>query len=565
MSPTKKPAKSDEAKVPNVAEIIVKCLEEEGAKYIFGIPGEENLELMQALKDSSIRVITTRHEQGAAFMADMHGRLTGEAGVCFATLGPGATNLITGVADANSDGAPLVAITAQVHTTRLHSTTHQYLDLNGLFTPITKRSKIVLHPETANEAVRIAFKYAQVEKPGATHITLPPDVAGMPVEAETAQLPMPPIKPAPKAAARERVDEAIRLVNKASRPIILAGHSAVRAQAAKELTLVAEELNIPVINTMMAKGIVPRSIPQHLGTVGIAPHKDYQNKALDEADLIISVGYDIVELAPNKWNNAGPERPIIHIDSKAAHINNHYRPAVQVVGDISGTLLQLYRRCKTKDDQPRILELREKWRDEYATYIDDASWPPKPQRILADVRRVMGENDILVSDVGAHKMWIGRQYECYQPNTCIISNGFASMGIGVPGAFTAKLLNPDKKVLTITGDGGFMMNNQELETARREGVPFVTMIWNDSAYGLIKWHQDNRFGEHAFVDFTNPDYVQMAEAMGCKGYRIEKPEDIIPTLEEAFKQKVPVIIDCPVDYSGNTKHTQRMTEGYASL
>lgn len=557
--------KEAQDKVPTVAEIIVRCLEEEGTKYVFGIPGEENLELMQALKDSSIRVITTRHEQGAAFMADMHGRLTGKAGVCFATLGPGATNLITGVADANSDGAPLIAITAQVHTSRLHSTTHQYLDLTNLFAPITKRSKIILHPETANEAVRIAFKYAQREKPGATHITLPPDVAGMTVENKAAQLPMAPIPSAPKQAARARVDEAIRLINKSKRPVILAGHSAVRAGASKALTLVAEELNIPVINTMMAKGIVPRSLPQHCGTVGIGPHKDYQNKILDEADLIISVGYDIVELAPNKWNNADRSRPIIHLDSKPAHINNAYQATVQVVGDIGETLLKVYRGCDAKDDQPRVLELQEKWKKEYASNLDDASWPPKPQRILGDVRRVMGEDDILVSDVGAHKMWIGRQYECYQPNTCIISNGFASMGIGVPGAFAAKLLNPDKKVLTITGDGGFMMNNQEMETAKREGVPFVVMIWNDSSYGLIKWHQENRFGEHNFVDFTNPDYVKMAESMGCKGYRITKPEDIIPTLEKAFEETVPVIIDCPVDYSGNTAHTKRLIEGYDKL
>ncbi|MBR6460115.1 MAG: acetolactate synthase large subunit [Actinomycetaceae bacterium] len=559
------PKKKQETKDPTVAEIVVRCLEEEGTKYVFGIPGEENLEFMQALKDSSIRVITTRHEQGAAFMADMHGRLTGKAGVCFSTLGPGATNLITGVADANSDGAPLIAITAQVHTSRLHSTTHQYLDLTNLFAPITKRSKIILHPETANEAIRIAFKYAQREKPGATHVTIPPDVAGMTVTNKAAQLPMAPIPSAPKQAARARVDEAIRLINKSKRPVILAGHSAVRARASKALTLVAEELNIPVINTMMAKGIVPRSLPQHCGTVGIGPHKDYQNKILDEADLIISVGYDIVELAPNKWNNADRSRPIIHLDTKPAHINNSYQATVQVVGDIGETLMKVYRGCETKKDQPRVLKLQEKWKKEHASYLDDASWPPKPQRILADVRRVMGEGDILVSDVGAHKMWIGRQYECDEPNTCIISNGFASMGLGVPGAFAAKLLNPDKRVLTITGDGGFMMNNQEMETAKREGVPFVAMIWNDSSYGLIKWHQENRFGEHNFVDFTNPDYVKMAESMGCKGYRITKPEEIIPTLEKAFEETVPVIIDCPVDYSGNTAHTKRLIEGYDKL
>ena len=555
----------NEEQAPNVAEVIVRSLEQEGVEYIFGIPGEENLDLMQALKDSSIKVITTRHEQGAAFMADVYGRLTGNAGVCFATLGPGATNLITGVADANSDGAPLVAITAQVGTERLHSTTHQYLDLNHLFQPITKRTKLIVHPDTATEAVRIAFKYAESEKPGATNITLPPNIAAMEVTNKSAQLPMKPAETSRRRAARERIDEAVRLINKSKNPVILAGHSAVRAQASKELTLVAEELGIPVINTMMAKGIIPRSSPQHIGTVGILPHKDYSNKILNNSDCIISVGYDIVELAPSKWNLPDPERTIIHIDTQPAHINHNYRADVQVVGDISDSLLQLYRRCKVKDEQTYAMNLKQKWREEYASYINDTSWPPKPQKILADVRRVMGEDDILISDVGAHKMWIGRQYDCYKPNTCIISNGFATMGIGVPGALSAKLINPQKKVLTITGDGGFMMNNQELETAKRVGTPFVTMIWTDASYGLIKWHQENRFDEHCFVDFENPDFVMMAESMGCKGYRIEKTEDIIPVLEEAFKQDVPVVIECPVDYRENTKHTKRLIKEFDNL
>ncbi len=540
----------------NTADLLVECLMEEGVEYIFGIPGEENLALMNAINDSPIHFITTRHEQGAAFMADVYGRLTGKAGVCLSTLGPGATNLITGVADAYSDGAPLVAITGQVGTERMHITSHQFLDLTKMFEPITKRTKMVVRPDTIGEIVRLAFKYAENEKPGATHIDLPVNIAKMPVPENEKPLKK---KIAPKEYAElDTVQDTAGLIFQAKNPVILAGSGVVRGHAAQALTEFAVKLKIPVINTMMAKGVIPFDTKYSMWTVGI-PQKDYQNKILEDADLVIAVGYDIVEYAPAKWNPEGKVQ-IIHVDMRPAHINKLYQPEVEVVGDISDSLLQIGRRTARHQEPEKALELKARMVAEHESYADDASFPMKPQRILQDVRKVMGKDDIVISDVGAHKMWIARHYQCYEPNTCIISNGFATMGISVPGAIGARLVYPDKKILAICGDGGFMMNCQEFETALRAKTPFVTLIFNDSSYGLIKWKQMDQYHKNCYVDFTNPDFVKFAESMGAIGYRIEKAEDLVPTLEKAFQQKVPVIIDCPVDYSENTKLTALLEE-----
>ena len=551
-----------EKKQNTVAEVLVKCLENEGVKYVFGIPGEENLDMMNALEKSDIRVIVVRHEQGAAFMADMYGRLTGKAGVCFSTLGPGATNLITGTADANSDGAPLIAITGQVGTERMHLTSHQYLDLVELFAPITKRSKQIVNPKSVNEIVRIAFKYAESEKPGACHVDLPTNVAKLPVSSGIAAQPLKKPERDKEYASFSSIDQAAAMIFKAKHPVILVGHSAVRNHAGEALTSFADVLKIPVVNTMMAKGIIPMDDKYSLWTIGI-PQKDYVNQLFDRADVVIVIGYDIVECAPAKWG-AQENMTIVHIDSAPADVNKRYQPAVEVVGDISESLYEILR-CAHRTGEPEFaLALRQTMVAEHEAMAADDSCPMKPARILADVRKVMGRDDIVVSDVGAHKMWIARHYDCYEPNTCLISNGFASMGFSIPGAFAAKLLYPEKKVLAVCGDGGFMMNSQELETAVREHVPFVTLIWEDSSYGLIKWKEQEQFGgEHCYVDFSNPDFKLLAEAMRCKGYRVEKAEELIPTLEEAFKQDVPSVIVVPVDYSENMKLTEHLKQVYA--
>lgn len=545
----------------NTAQLLIKCLETEGVKYIFGIPGEENLEVMNAIAHSNIKFITTRHEQGAAFMADVYGRLTGNAGVCLSTLGPGATNLVTGVADADSDGAPVVAITGQVGTERMHITSHQFLDLCKMFEPITKRSKQIVRPDTVNEIVRLAFKYAEGEKPGACHIDLPVNISKMPVS--LGEKPLLKKIPPKEHADLSTIEEAASEIFKAKNPVILVGSGAIRSNSAKAVTEFGTKLRIPVINTMMAKGIIPFDNKYAMWTIGI-PQKDYVNKIIEEADLVITIGYDIVEYAPARWNINGNVQ-IVHIDARPSHINKLYQPLVEVVGDIPDALYNIMRRTSRKIEPEKALKIKEKMVAEHESYANDNAFPMKPQRILNDVRKVMGPSDIVISDVGAHKMWIARHYNCYEPNTCIISNGFATMGIGLPGAVAAKLINPDKKVLAIVGDGGFMMNNQELETALRIGTPIVVLIFNDSSYGLIKWKQQDQYGKSCYVDFTNPDFVKFAESMYAKGYRVEKAEDLIPTLEEAFKQNVPVVIDCKVDYSENVKLTKHLKEVYESL
>ena len=515
------------------AQVLVDCLEAEGVDVMFGIPGEETLDLMFAIRDSKIRFIPVRHEQGAAFMADVYGRLTGRAGVCLSTLGPGATNLVTGVADAYLDGAPLVAITGQVGTDRMQLTSHQYLDLTAMFEPITKRSKQIIRPDTVGEIVRLAFKHAEKGKPGATHIDLPQNIAKMPADA----VPLKRQQMHEVYADPTHIAAAGKIISEAKNPVILAGAGAVRGHAAAAVTELADRLHIPVVNTMMAKGIIPMDDKYSLWTIGI-PQKDYVNQLFDRADVVIAIGYDIVECAPAKWG-ARENMTIVHIDSAPADVNKRYQPAVEVVGDILESLYEILR-CAHRTGEPEFaLALRQTMVAEHEAMAADDSCPMKPARILADVRKVMGRDDIVVSDVGAHKMWIARHYDCYEPNTCLISNGFASMGFSIPGAFAAKLLYPEKKVLAVCGDGGFMMNSQELETAVREHVPFVTLIWEDSSYGLIKWKEQEQFGgEHCYVDFSNPDFKLLAEAMRCKGYRVEKAEELTPTLEEAFKQDV---------------------------
>ena len=546
---------SETKSVRNTADLLVECLEEEGVHYIFGIPGEENLAVMNALEQSKIEFITVRHEQGAAFMADVYGRLTGKAGVCMATLGPGATNLITGVADADCDGAPLVAISGQVGTDKMHITAHQYLDLRAMFEPITRRAYTVVRPDTMAEITRLAFKYAEREKPGATFIDLPVNISQMPVDAD--EKPMQRKAILPETAMDAQIDAAAAMISYAKNPVILAGSSVIRSHAAEALTKFAEKLKLPVINTMMAKGAIPFDNPYSLWTVGI-PMDDYQTKVLEKASLVIAIGYDIIEYAPSKWHRNDAD--IIHIDTLPADINKNYQPQVEVVGNIPDSLTRIMEKAARLQEPKYALSVRRKMAEEHESYRKDLSFPVKPQKALIDCRSVMGEDDIVISDVGANKVWIARHYNCYKPNTCLISNGFATMGIAVPGAIAAKLVHPDKKVLAITGDAGFLMNCQELETAHRLGTNFVTLIFNDSSYGLIKWKQDMQYGHHVYVDFTNPDFVKFAESFGAAGYRVEKTEDLLPILKKAFSQDRPAIIDCPVDYRENMKLTAHLKE-----
>lgn len=536
----------------NTAELLVKCLENEGVEYIFGLPGEENLDVLEALKNSSIKFITTRHEQGAAFMADVYGRLTGKAGVCLSTLGPGATNLMTGVADANLDGAPLVAITGQVGTDRMHIESHQYLDLVAMFAPVTKWNKQIVRPGITPEVVRRAFKTAQSEKPGAVHIDLPENIAAMAANGS----PLPLDSQEKVYASYRTLNMAAAVISKAKNPLILAGNGAIRANASEALTEFATALNIPVANTFMGKGVIPYTHPLALWAVGLQ-QRDLISCAFDRSDLIIAVGYDLIEYSPKKWNPDG-KLPIIHIGMTPAEIDSSYAPVVEVVGDITDSLIDILKRADRQNKPtPVTAGLKTEIRADYETYANDTGFPIKPQKLIYDLRQVMGPEDITICDVGAHKMWMARQYHSDCPNTCIISNGFAAMGIAIPGAIAAKLVHPDKRIVAVTGDGGFMMNCQELETALRVGTPFVTLIFNDGGYGLIEWKQFNHFGTSSFIKFGNPDFVKFAESMGLKGYRVESAGDLIPMLEDAFRQEVPTVIDVPVDYGENLRLSQK--------
>jgi len=536
----------------NAAELLVRCLENEGVKYVFGLPGEENLHVLEALKHSTIQFITTRHEQGAAFMADVYGRLTGKAGVCLSTLGPGATNLMTGVADANLDRAPLVAITGQVGTDRMHIESHQYLDLVAMFAPVTKWNAQIVRPTNTPEIVRKAFKISQSEKPGAVHIDLPENIAAMPAPGK----PLTRDTQEKSYASFNSIEKAAERISKAENPLILVGNGAIRSHASEMVTEFATRLNIPVANTFMGKGVIRYTHPLALWCVGLQ-QRDYISCGFDRTDLVIAIGYDLIEYSPKRWNAQGTI-PIIHVGMISAEIDSSYIPAVEVVGDIADSLKEiLYRADRTGKPDPHALELRADIRNDYAQYSKDDGFPIKPQKLIYDLRQVMGPDDIVISDVGAHKMWMARHYHCERPNTCLISNGFAAMGIAIPGAIAAKLVHPEQQVVAVTGDGGFMMNCQELETALRVGTNFVTLIFNDGGYGLIEWKQQNQFGESAFVKFGNPDFVKFAESMGLKGYRVNSCYDLIPTLKEALAQKVPAVIDVPVDYEENLRFTQR--------
>ncbi|MEM9092847.1 MAG: acetolactate synthase large subunit [Cyanobacteria bacterium P01_F01_bin.53] len=538
----------------NTAELLVRCLENEGAEYIFGLPGEENLHLLQALKRSPIQFITTRHEQGAAFMADVYGRLTGKAGVCLSTLGPGATNLMTGVADANLDRAPLVAITGQVGTDRMHIESHQYLDLVAMFAPVTRWNKQIVRPDATPEIIRKAFKVSQSEPPGAVHIDLPENIADMPVDglplrATAYELPV---------ASEESLQRAAIAISQASKPMILVGNGAIRNHASEAITAFAQQFNIPVTNTFMGKGLLSYKDARSLWTVGLQ-QRDYVACALDQSDLIIAIGYDLIEYGPKKWNAQG-NLPIVHIALTPAEIDSSYIPTVEVVGDISDALKEIGGRVHRPESfqlNGEFATVRKDMEANYEQYAGDTGFPIKPQKLLYDLRQVLDAEDIVISDVGAHKMWIARHYHCEQPNTCLISNGFASMGIAIPGGVAAKLVHPNRNVVAVTGDGGFMMNCQELETAHRLGTAFVTIIFHDGGYGLIEWKQEAHFHESSYIKFNNPDFVKLAESMNLKGYRIESAEEFIPTLKEALAQNVPTVIDCPIDYRENLLFTER--------
>jgi acetolactate synthase-1/2/3 large subunit len=535
------------------SDVFVECLEAEGVQYVFGIPGEETLDLNESLADSSVQFVPVRHEQGGAYMADAYGRLTGRAGVCLGTLGPGATNLLTAVADAFLDRAPLVALTGQSDLERMHKESHQYIDLIGIMRPVTKWNARISSPEIVPEVVRKAFKVAESEKPGSTHLELPEDVMGRPLDAS----PLPrhaPVRPEPGVNELGRATE---LILEAENPIILAGNGAIRGHASRALRAFVHTTGIPAAETFMAKGLLDYEDPHALGTVGLQS-RDYAMAGFDDADVVIAVGYDLVEHAPQHWNPDQNKR-IVMIDTVAAEIDEFFIPEVELVGDVAHILARLAAGVNRQSDQTGGSErLRELVLGALSDAREDSHFPMRPPRVLSDIREALGPSDLLVSDVGLHKLWIGRMFPAHEPGTVLIANGLAGMGFALPTAIAAKLVDPHRRVVTVSGDGGFLMNCQELETAVRLKTPVVNVVWENNQYGSIVWKQDKKFGRHFGVDFGNPDFVKLAEAFGMPAWRCSGSEEFAERLRGALALDVPSLIVVPIDYSVDVAISQEL-------
>lgn len=542
------------------SDLLVQCLETEGVEYIFGVPGEENADFMMSLeKSDKIQFILTRHEQGAAFMAEIYGRLTGNPAACLSTLGPGATNLITGVADANMDHAPMLVLTGQGSTDRLHKESHQIMDVVAMFEPLTKWATQIIEPSTIPEVVRKAVRICRTEKPGAVLVELPEDIAAQEVQAE----PMKPIRYLRGRPARDAVTAAADRIRKARAPIILAGNGCVRKRASEQLRALTSLTGIGVLNTFMGKGALSPKCEQSLFTIGLGA-KDVTVSAIEDADLVIAIGFDMVEYHPKSWNPDG-EETIVHIDFMPAEIDASYHPEVELVGDIADSLeeltAELRRDASFNFDFAKQKQVRAIMQEDFAQYEnDDAVGKIKPQKALADAQAVFGESGLLLSDVGAHKMWIARHYHCERANGCLIPNGFCSMGFALPGAIAASLVDQSRSILAICGDAGFMMNVQEMETARRLNSNITVLVWEDNAYGLIEWKQDNEFGRHTDLSFNNPDWRKLADSFGWDFHFVDDSRALRKTLKDADSVDGPSLVVIPIDYEENKKLAPHMAE-----
>ncbi len=535
------------------SDLLVRCLEAEGVRYVFALPGEEIEDLLFSLQQSKIEVIITRHEQAAAFMADVWGRLTGKAGVCLATLGPGATNLITGLADAHMDKSPVVAITGQGDTKRLHKESHQYIDIPNMFRPIVKWNFSVHDNEIIPEVVRKSFKLSQIEKPGVTHIEIPEDIAG----SQTEVRPLHPIAVRRASPDYKAIARAVELLSKSKRPIILAGNGAIRKLASKHLRLLVGKTDIPVISTFMGKGAISDADERSLMSVGVQS-KDFQIYAFEQADLIISVGFDIAELYPKTLQMMNPkkDKKVIHIDFTESEVYEYYYPDVEIVADISATLWELNKQIEThalRFNPDWYRPIRKAILEQHASYELKDNEPITVPGALRTLRNLLKDDDIVISDVGAHKVWIGRNFPVYTPGTCIISNGFASMGIAVPGGVAAKLAHPDRHVVAISGDGGFLMNSQELETAKRIGANFTILLLSDDNYGLITWKQQMSVNKQFGTKISNPDFVAYAESFGIRGYHPKNKSELERDLGAAIKSGELSVVVAHIDPSVNTQ------------
>lgn len=531
------------------SDLFVKALENEGVEFIFGIPGEENLDLLEALRKSKIKLIITRHEQAAGFMAATYGRLTGKAGVCLSTLGPGATNLVTPAAYAQLGAMPMMMITGQKPIKKSKQGSFQIVNIVEMMRPLTKFTKQIVNGNTIPALIRKSFKIAEEERPGAVHLELPEDIADE--DTDTPLLDRSKIR---RPIAEEKaIKKAVEMIQKAKSPLILIGAGANRKLTSKMLREFIDKTGIPFFDTQMGKGVVDERHPLFLGTAALSEN-DYLHCAIDRADLIINVGHDMIEKPPF-FMHKGDGRPVIHVNFFSAEVDAIYFPQLEVIGDIANAIWQLKEALEVQDhwDFSVFMKTKEDVEAHIHEKTDDPAFPLLPQRIIATVRNVMPEDGIIALDNGMYKIWFARNYKAYLPNTILLDNALATMGAGLPSAMGAKLVHPDRKVLAICGDGGFMMNSQELETAVRLKLDLVVLVVTDKGYGMIKWKQNIMGFENFGLDYQNPDFVKYADSYGAQGHLVEKADDLETILKESFEKGGVHLIDCPIDYSENER------------
>lgn len=528
------------------SELFIRCLENEGVEYIFGLPGEENLDLLESLRTSKIKFVLTRHEQGAGFMAATYGRLTGKSGVCLSTLGPGATNLVTPAAYAQLGAMPMVMITGQkpVHSSK--QGLFQIIDIVDVMQPLTKFSKQVLQGDRIPAIVRNAFRRAETERPGAAHIEFPEDVAeeivaARPIAIHSVRRP---------DADQLAIDAAIERLEQARHPIILIGAGANRKRVSVMLNKFIDKTGIPFLDTQMGKGVISEDHHLFLGTAALSDH-DYVHCAIDRSDLIINVGHDVVEKPPFFMEEDGFD--VIHINFTPPQVDEIYFPQHEVIGDIANALAEMEQAVTVQEhwDFDYFLRVKQVVDEKMAENSDSDLFPLMPQRIIADVRKAMGVSDILALDNGMFKIWFARHYRALEPNTILLDNALATMGAGLPSAMAAKLVHPERKVIAVCGDGGFMMNSQEIETTLRLRLDLVVLILNDNSYGMIKWKQHGMEFPEWGLDFGNPDFVKYAESYGANGFRVESTEQFLPLLQKCLETPGIHIIEVPIDYTQN--------------
>lgn len=531
------------------ADLFVRALEKEGVEYIFGIPGEENLDLLEAIRKSSIKLVITRHEQAAGFMAATYGRLTGKAGVCLSTLGPGATNLVTAAAYAQLGAMPMLMITGQKPIKSSKQGQFQIVDVVDMMGPLTKFTKQIVDGNNIPSRVREAFRLAEEERPGAVHLELPEDIA-MEQTHETLFAKSIVRRPIPE---KKVIRHAVELIEEARSPIVLIGAGANRKLTSRVLTKFVEEFEIPFVSTQMGKGVVDERSPLYLGNAALSDN-DYVHCMIERADLIINVGHDVVEKPPF-FMHAEDNRKVIHVNFMTASVDPVYFPQVEVVGDIASSISQIGKTLKRQDhwDYQSILRMRKAAEQHIKGSFDDPRYPIIPQRLVADIRQVMPDDGIIALDNGIYKIWFARNYPAYQPNTVLLDNALASMGAGLPSAMSASIVYPDRKVLAICGDGGFMMNSQEMETAVRLNLNINVLILRDDAYGMIKWKQSAMRFDNFGLDFGNPDFVKYAQSYGARGHRLEKTDEFVGLLQKCIDTPGVDLIDIPVDYSENER------------